>query len=170
MDFEKLLEPFPVKKEAELIAQSIANNPKHMKALWEFAISNAENSWRASWLIDKVYDIAPELVRPYLNDMIALLPDLTNESKRRQFLKIISLEPLSKNVSGKFINHCFDLLMANTTAIAIQVYAMQTLYHFSRYEPDIQNELALILQEKMDHGSAGFCSRARKILKAISTN
>ncbi|RUT79858.1 hypothetical protein [Ancylomarina longa] len=170
MDFEKLLEPFPVKKEAELIAQSIANDPKNMNKLWEFAIGNAKNSWRASWLMDKVYDIAPELIRPYLNDMIALLPDLTNESKKRQFLKIISLEPLPENISGKFINHCFDLLMTGTTAVAVQVYAMQILYNFSIREPDIQNELALILTEQMENGTAGFCSRARKILKAISNS
>lgn len=168
MDFEKLLDPFPIKKEAELVAQSIAKNPKHIKALWEICISNEKHSWRATWILDKVYDIAPDLVRIYIPQMIELIPSLTNESKLRQYLKLISLEPIPSNISGDFINYCFDALISTTSAIAIKVYAMQILYNFSLQEPDLQNELALVIEEQMENGSAGFCSRGRRILKAIN--
>ena len=167
MELEKLLNPFPVKEEAILVAQSIAENPIYLKDLWKICISNAKHSWRATWILDKVYTIAPDLVRLYIPQMIELIPNLKNESKLRQYLKLISLEPLSKNISGDFINCCFDLLISRTTAIAIKVYAMQILYHFSLQEPDLQNELVLTIQEQMENGSAGYCSRARKIVKKL---
>lgn len=167
MELEKLLDPFPVKEEAMLIAQSIAKNPEHIKALWEICISNEKHSWRATWILDKVYDIAPDLVRLYLPQMIEFVPNLENESKLRQYLKLISLEPIPSNISGDFINYCFDTLISSTSAIAIKVYAMQILYNFSLLEPDLQNELALIIEEQMENGSAGYCSRARRILKVI---
>ncbi len=94
MDLKKLLDPFPIKKEAELAAQSIAEDPKHVRKLWEWCISNEKHSWRATWLIDKVYDVDPNLVRPYIPKMIALIPKLEDESKQRQYLKLISYEPL----------------------------------------------------------------------------
>ena len=168
MDFEKLLDPFPMKKEGNLIAQSIATDPKYMEELWNFTISDAKASWRAAWVIDKVYDVDPEIVRPYITKMIELVPNLENEGKTRHFLKIISQEPLPDEISGNFINHCFDLLVSNATAVAVKVHAMQVLYNFSLREPDIQNELVLILTEQMENGTAGFCSRGRKILKAIA--
>ncbi|PKQ66970.1 hypothetical protein [Labilibaculum manganireducens] len=169
MELKKLLDPFPAKEEARLVAQSIAENPMYINELWDICISNEKHSWRATWILDKIYDIAPDLVRLYLPQMIELVPTLSNESKLRQYLKLISLEPLPGNVSGDFINYCFDALISSTSAIAIKVYAMQILYNFSLQEPDIQNELALVIEEQMENGSAGYCSRARKILKAIST-
>ncbi|WP_321316282.1 hypothetical protein [Labilibaculum sp.] len=168
MELKKLLDPFPVKEEAKLVAQSIAKNPAYMNELWDICISNEKHSWRATWILDKVYDIAPDLVRLYLPQIIKLVPSLTNESKSRQYLKLISLELLPSNISGDFINYCFDALISRTSAIAIKVYAMQILYNFSLQEPDIQNELTLVIEEQMENGSAGYCSRARRILKAIN--
>jgi hypothetical protein len=168
MELKKLLDPFPVKEEAKLIAQSIAENPTYMNELWDICINNEKHSWRATWILDKVYDISPDLVRLYLPQMIELVPSLTNESKLRQYLKLISLEPIPRNISGDFIIYCFNALISTTSAIAIKVYAMQILYNFSLKEPDIQNELALIIEEQMENGSAGLCSRGRKILKAIN--
>lgn len=169
MDLEKLLDPFPVKKEAELIAKSIANDPKYMKELWDFAISDSEIAWRAAWIMDKVHDIAPDLIRPFIQNMVQHIPNLNHEGKIRQFLKIISIEPLPKEVSGTFITHCFNLLTKKTTAVAVKVYAMQILYNFSLREPDIQNELALVITEQMKNGSAGICSRGKRILRFLSS-
>ena len=89
MDLEKLLDPFPVKEEAILVAQSIAENPKYVKDLWEISVSDKKHSWRATWLMDKVYNVAPDLIRLYIPQMIELIPKLKNESKIRQFLKLV---------------------------------------------------------------------------------
>lgn len=168
MDFEAILSTFPGKEAAVLIAKGIANEPKQMPKLWEFATSSHKVSWRACWLIDKVYDEAPDLVRPYIPLMIELIPNLECQSKQRQFLKLISAEPLPKTISGGFINRCFDLLISNATPVAVRVYAMQILFNFSQQEPDIKNELALIIQEHMNEGTAGFRCRGKKILKKLN--
>lgn len=168
MDIKKLIDPFPIKKEAELIAQSIAKEPKYIKELWQISISNEKNSWRATYLIGKVYNVDPDMVRPYIPKMIKIIPKLQDESKLREYLKLISFEPLTKDISGDFINRCFDLMVHVTTAVAVKVHAMQILFNFTKVEPDLQNELALIIEEQMEHGSAGFCSRGRKILSKMN--
>jgi hypothetical protein len=167
MNLKELLDPFPMKKEAELVAHRIAEEPEYVNQLWEIAISNEKHSWRATWLMDKVYLINQDLIRPYLPQIIDMIPDLEDESKQRQFLKLISMEPLPKNISGSFINKCFDLLIASTTAVAVKVHAMQILFNFTQTEPDLKNELALIIEEQMENGTAGFCSRGKKLLKKL---
>ena len=117
--------------------------------------------------MDKIYEIDPNLIRSYLPKMMELIPELSNESKIRQFLKIISLEPIPANTSGLFISSCFDLLMNRSTAVAIRIHAMTVLYHFSLIETDIQNELAIVLEELMTESSAGFQCRAKRILKKL---
>ncbi|MDE5424151.1 hypothetical protein L3073_18205 [Ancylomarina sp. DW003] len=167
MDFEAILSTFPGKDAAKLIAKGIAKEPGNMPKLWEFAISDHDKAWRATWLMDKVYDEAPELIRPYLSQMIELMPHLKCESKQRQLLKLISCEPLPKNVSGEFINCCFDYLISSSTAIAVKVHAMQILFNFAQIEPDIKNELALVIEEQMIEGTRGFNARGRKLLKNL---
>ncbi len=167
MDFEAILSTFPGKEAAVLVAKEITREPKHMPKLWEFAISSHEKSWRATWLMDKVYDEDPELIRPYLSSMIELIPTLKCESKQRQFLKLIGAEVLPKNISGEFINSCFDYLITSSTPVAVRVYAMQILFNFSQIEPDIKNELALIIEEHMNEGTAAFKSRGKRILKKL---
>ncbi len=168
MDFEAILSTFPGKEAARLIAKEIAREPKqHMPKLWEFATGSHERAWRATWLMDKVYDEAPELIRPYIPKMIKLIPSLKCESKQRQLLKLISCEPIPKNVSGKFINCCFDYLITSTTAVAVKVHAMQILFNFAQQEPDLKNELALVIEECMIEGTTGFNARGRKLLKKL---
>ncbi|MRT92862.1 hypothetical protein [Ancylomarina sp. 16SWW S1-10-2] len=167
MDFEAILSTFPGKEAAVLIAKEIAREPKHMPKLWEFATGEHERAWRATWLMDKVYDEEPELIRPYISKMIELIPSLKCESKQRQLLKLISCDSLPKNVSGKFINCCFDYLISSSTAVAVKVHAMQILFNFAKQEPDLKNELALVIEECMIDGTTGFNARARKLLKKL---
>jgi len=167
MDFNAILSTFPGKEAAVLIAKEIAKKPKYMQELWEYAMRSEKNTWRATWLMDKVYDEAPELIRPYIPHMIELIPNLECQSKQRQLLKLISNEPLPKTISGDFINRCFDLLIANATPVAVRVYAMQILFNFSQQEPDIKNELSLIIEEHMNEGTPGFKSRGKLILRKL---
>ncbi len=167
MDFEAILSTFPGKEAAMLIAKEISKEPKYMTQLWEFALRPEKNTWRATWLMDKVYDEAPELVRPYISQMIELIPNLECQSKQRQLLKLISSEPLPETISGDFINRCFDLLISNATPVAVRVYAMQILFNFSQQEPDIKNELSLIIEEHMNEGTPGFKSRGKLILRKL---
>lgn len=166
MDFEAILSTFPGKDAAKLIAKGIAKEPGNMPKLWEFAISDHDKAWRATWLMDKVYDEAPELIRPYLSQMIELMPHLKCESKQRQLLKLISCEPLPKNVSGEFINCCFDYLISSSTAIAVKVHAMQILFNFAQIEPDIKRT-GFVIEEQMIEGTRGFNARGRKLLKNL---
>lgn len=171
IDFHQLLKEFPEKETAQIIAQGVARQPSQIEKLWQLAKGDDKISWRAAWIMDKVYDLKPEIIRPYIPEMIKLSLQKISDSQLRQFLKLISMNPLPQAaLDGNFLEACFQWLSSEKTPVAIRVYAMQILYNFSLLEPDISNEIACTIEELMDRGSAGFKSRGRKILKALNAN
>jgi len=46
---------------------------------------------------------------------------------------------------------------------------MTVLANIAQKEPELKNELRLVIEQQLSHGSTGFCSRARKVLKMIGS-
>ena len=69
---------------------------------------------------------------------------------------------------GKVADVCFDYLASPKEAIAIRVFAMEVLFNICKKEPELADELKLLIEDHYPHSSAGFQSKARKVLKSIS--
>ena len=66
------------------------DNPAVTRKLLEYSYSDDRKlSFRASWTLSKVFDKNPEMILPYLPDMVEKLKSLDNESTQRSFLRII---------------------------------------------------------------------------------
>jgi hypothetical protein len=52
--------------------------------------------------------------------------------------------------------------------IAIKVFSMTVLFNISKNVPEFRDELAIIIEDQMPYGSAGFKSRGKKTLKGLS--
>jgi hypothetical protein len=51
--------------------------------------------------------------------------------------------------------------------IAVKVFSMTVLANLSKSSPDIKKELRIAIEDQLPYGSAGFVSRAKKVLKEI---
>jgi len=167
IDYKEILQKFPDKLEAIEMAKEAANDKDKLKSLWLLAKSKDKAAWRAAWIMDKVNDISPDGITPYIEEMIELSTKTNCQSKIRQFLKLISLHSLTKSVDGIFIGKCFDWLNDRKMPTAIRVYSMQVLYNFSQHEPDIKNELGECIEFHFDESSAGFRARGKRILRQL---
>jgi hypothetical protein len=121
---------------------------------------------RASRVICVCSHNFPELFKPHCSRVIAELRNLRNEGAMRNFLKTLAEVPvkLAKKDKSILLNLCFDYLVSNEYPVAVQVFSMQILYNLSCEIPEIGEELCRILEEKMPDASAGYRSRARRIL------
>jgi hypothetical protein len=61
----------------------------------------------------------------------------------------------------------FKLLINPNEAIAVRAFSMTVLFNISKKEPDLKNELKLILAELVNSDSAAIKNRAKHILKEI---
>ena len=159
-------------KEADWVATSAIENPVIFLKLLEYSFSSDSNlAFRASWTLTKVCDKFPEIIDPYLSQVIDSLSKIDNESTLRSLLRIISLSNLAKidnRQHGLLADFCFIALNSGFSAIAVKAYTMEILYRLSLIYPDLATELSASLRILMEDGSAGINARGRHILKKLA--
>lgn len=159
-------------KEADWIATSAIDNPAIFGKLLEYSFSDDKKlAFHASWTLTKVCDKYPEIIFPYLAEIIESLDKIDNESAQRSFLRIISLTSMSRigtKHHGILAEHCFSALRSGFSAIAIKAYSMETLYKLALIYPELANELSATINILQGDGSAGIIARGRMILKKLA--
>lgn len=154
----------------ELVSKELSENPHEFKVLLSLALNNPQQkSWRAAYLVDKIHDENPEIVIPYLPAIIEKLKTEENASKRRHWLKLISMNSIQKKYFGYLFDYCIGVFTSAKEAIAVRVHAMQILYNISEYETDLKPEVLEIIEHELEyHSTAGIRSRGRKLAKKLS--
>lgn len=153
----------------ELIANGSISSPEHIPVLMGIALySNDPKSWRAAWVADKINDIQPRLIEPYIPDIINRLSAETSSSKKRHFLKLISLHRVPHEQCSFLLEYCLQCFTSSSEPIAVRVFAMQVLYNISETEPGLKPELLTTIQHEIElHASAGIKARGRKLAQQL---
>jgi len=163
-----LIEELSVKRAKSL--KNIDNSKKEelTSLLWEIMISNKHpHSWRAAWSIFHLVEKQKELMRPYLQEIVELLPDFKYDGQKREMMKVLLLFPTTDLEMGKLINICFKILDNPNESLAVRVHAMQIIYNISEIEPGIKSELKSTILFHIPNSSKGFVGRGNKLLKKM---
>ncbi|MGD0754533.1 MAG: (deoxy)nucleoside triphosphate pyrophosphohydrolase [Bacteroidales bacterium] len=171
-DLQTIVNNMMSMKEAEWVATSAIDNPAIFLKLFEYSLSSDKKlAFRASWTLTKVCDRFPEIICPYLAQIVETLNKIDNESTLRCLLRIISLSDLEKingREQGLLTDFCFRNLNSGFSAIAVKAYSMEILYKLSLIYPGLVNELSTSINVLMEDGSAGITARGRMILRKLS--
>lgn len=123
---------------------------------------------RSAWALKHLAIQSPRFIVPYLDKLVAnLKKDNLHDATIRNSLRILEDMKIPSRLHGEIVTICFDYLEDFHTAIAIKCFSMTIIWNICEYEPDLSNELKLLLEDQMQYQSAGFKSRGKKILKAI---
>ncbi len=152
-----------------LLAKEISEHQADFDILIKIALySNEKKSWRAAYIVDLIHDINPDMLFPYLNEMILQLHKEKNDGKKRHFLKLISLNKPEKKHDSFLFNYCMDVFTSSKEPIAVRVNAMQILYNISENVPELKPEILATIEHEMEyHSTAGILSRGRKLAKKL---
>lgn len=160
-------------KEAEWIAVSAVENPAIFRKLVEYSfLPDRRLAFRASWTLSKACDRFPEMIVPYLDDIIERLSTVDNESALRSFLRIISLSDfgnLPARYQGILADFSFKALNSGDSAIAVKAYSMEILYKLAKIYPELAYELSATINMLKGEGSAGIIARGHIILKKLAS-
>ena len=168
MTRKELLEIIDSWENLSLLLKEINKNKQQFELLVDIALRNPEpKSWRAAYLVDKVHDDFPELILPYLDAMIETLKTEKNLSKKRHFLKLISMNGIPEQHEGFLFDFCLKTL-ASEEPTAVRVHAMQILYNISESQPGLKHEILAQIEHEMEYRStAGILSRGKKIARKL---
>ena len=150
----------------EIIVAEISGNKEYLDMVHDITLNHTEpKSWRAAYLLDKIHDEHPHLITPYLESFIKKLPTLDNLSKKRHFLKLISMNTIPRKHFGFLVDYCINVFTSEKEPIANRVHAMQILYNISLEEPELKSELIHIIEHEMEyHATPGILSRGKKLV------
>lgn len=157
------------KENAEAIADWIGTDQKRLQLLIDIFLHDEYRvvQWSA-FVVSKVADKNPRLLEPYLDKMVARMQETDlHIAVKRNVLRILQDVIIPEHLHGSIMNICFDNLANVNEPIAVRVFSMTVLDNLSETYPEIKQELDFLIQEELEsgHASAGFKSRAKKILK-----
>jgi hypothetical protein len=169
MTKEELIELINSWENLPYLVNEIARKPEYYSLLMDIALYNSyQKSWRAAYLVDKINDEYPELLKPFLIKMIEQLKIEKSVSKRRHFLKLISMNILPQDQQGFIFDFCLKTFTSAKEPVAVRVHAMQILYNISESEPELKPEILAIIENEMEyHSSAGIISRGSKLANKL---
>jgi hypothetical protein len=110
----------------------------------------------------------PEMIKLYIPILVA---QLTNGEAHtaviRNAVRILQEIEIPEALHGKVMDACFKFIESPTTPVAIKAFSLTTLSNLAKIYPEIQPELKLIIEERIDNETAAFKNRGKKILSVL---
>jgi hypothetical protein len=159
------------KRNTDYIASVVDRDEKLFKEVFELILTNEEYvSGRAAWVIETLWLKYPEMIDPYINDMIDFLPISKYDNQKRHFTKILStrnLRDLDEERLGILIDRCFTWLEDPIYPTAVKMFSMQIIYNYVQIEPVLATELIAIIENQFNDSTPGFKNRGEKLLRKL---
>jgi hypothetical protein len=123
---------------------------------------------RAAWPVSYCVDAHPVLINKHWKMLMDHLkkPDL-HDAVKRNSMRFMQEIDLPEKHHGAIMDLCFTYLESPKESLAVKVFSMSVLANLAKYYPEIKAELKLIIEDQLPHQSAGFKSRAKKVLKLL---
>ena len=120
---------------------------------------------RAGWPLSYIAIKHPELARKHIGKLIKNLQkkDL-HDAVKRNSVRLLQFVDIPTRYHGAIMDTCFRFIQSPTEAVAIKAFSISILEKLLPLYPEIHNEIKLIIEERWDHETAAFRSRAKKIL------
>ena len=171
MNFREQLLAELSKRNTDYMASVIGTDEKLFKQMFELVLTNEEYvSGRAAWVIETVWLKYPEMINPYINNIIDFLPKSKFDNQKRHLTKILStrnLRELDEERLGILIDRCFTWLEDPIYPTAVKMFSMQIIYNYIEIEPTLATELIAIIENQYNDSTPGFKNRGDKLLKML---
>ena len=169
MDLENVLMRELSRRQMDYAAHCIGGDASAFERLMRIVLHGREPVvQRAAWAMDICLAKHPCLLSPWVDALIDALPRMCNNGVKRQAVKALaSCSFIPEQHEGQLAGLCFDWLQSADIPVAIKVHCMQILANIAARHPGLAGELRTVIVEQTPRNSAGFASRAKKILKRL---
>ena len=134
----------------------------------EFTISKDRDAQKLAWIIGKIVDTQSQLIALHVPTLLNKLQYPCHAAVKRNILRALDKIKLEADDLGLAADISFRLLNNTSETVAVRVFAMSILSKICIEEPELAMELITMLEYHVPHESAGFRSRANKIIKILS--
>jgi hypothetical protein len=167
VDIRQSLMAVHSKQQAAAIAEFIGDDPARFAELMKlFFAGEYRLTQRAAWPMSYCAELHPELIRPYLPKLLKCLRrGDQHDAVRRNVLRLLQYVEIPKRLMGRVYTHCVDFIDDPDQPIAVRAFAMTVAARIAETEPDLLNELRLVVSKHLPNSTPAFRVRARNILR-----
>ena len=154
------------KAQATKIADFVGDDPGLFADLMKCLLGpDYRVSQRAAWPVSLCIECNPELVKPYFNVLIKQLErDDAHVAVRRNVARLLQFVDIPKRYQGRVFDACYNLLADPNETVAVRVFSMTVAAEIAKNEPELLEELRMVATKYPQVATAGFRSRARRVL------
>ena len=124
---------------------------------------------RSAWPLSYCVIAHPSFISKHWKQFISNLKKPTlHDAVKRNSVRLMQDIDIPKKYHGEVMDICFKYLESPAEPLAVKVFSMSVLANLAKIYPEIKPELQLIIEDQLPHQTAGFKSRAKKILKEFN--
>lgn len=121
---------------------------------------------RAAWPMSYCAIAHPSLIKKHAAKLVKNLRQLgLHNAVKRNTLRLLQEVEVPEKLHGELMDNCFNYILSNEEPVAIKAFALTVLHNLSKQYPEIVPEIKLAIEGRMEHETAAFKSRAKKVLK-----
>lgn len=171
MDIKKELLKEHSKRQTTKIVRYVGGNPARFKVLVQtFLAGPYRVTQRAAWPLSNCVRGHPKLIDPHLKSILKMLDKKdAHVAVKRNIMRLLQDIEIPRQLYGLLTDKCFALMDTKET-IAVRVFSMSVLANIAMHEPDLKKELRIVIEDQLPYASAGYLSRARKVLRLLSVS
>lgn len=159
------------RQQCDRIVQYIGNSPSRFSELIRLFFSDEYRVvQRAAWPLSYCAIAHPILIRKHLKKIVENLdkPGI-HDAVKRNTVRLLQEIAIPSDLHGRLMNTCFRFVEDPNEPVAIKAFSLTILHNLSKQYPEIIPEIKLLIGQQLPHQTAGFISRAKKILKEIES-
>lgn len=157
------------KQQTMRIVRHVGSDKKRFADVMKLFLGNEYRvTQRIAWVVSYCGRAHPQLILPYLEKMILNLKKSgQHDAVKRNTVKVLEEIDIPERLTGLCAETCFNLLASKTEPLAVRCYSMGVLAKICNKEPELKNELKLVVQEQLPYSTAGFRARARRVFAEL---
>ena len=166
MDIRQALMAVHSKGQAMAIVEFIDDDARRFAELMKHVFAGEYRLTHcAAGVMGYCVELRPGLIRPYLPKLLDCLErDDVHDAVKRNIVRLLQYVEIPRGLAGKVYAHCVDLIDDAGEPVAVRAFAVTVAARIAKLEPDLMNELRLIVRKHLPHTTAAFQKRARQIL------
>ena len=149
MDIEARLEAEHSKSLTTAIVAYVGEDKERFAVLMQvFLKGESRVSQRAAWPLSFIAEQHPQLMRPYLDELLKKLEKRNQHPAiARNILRSFQQMDIPEKHHAVLVDLCFTFIKDQTCPAAIRAFAITVATNICRLYPELKNELYLILNE-----------------------
>jgi len=150
------------------IVNWVGDSQKRFDELFNlFLNSEYRVNQRAAWPLSYCVIANPAFITKHFSRLVKNLHRSgIHDSVKRNTVRLLQHIEIPKKFHGEIMDICFRYISSPHEPVAIKAFSLSILQNLSQQYPEIRNEIKLIIEERWEHETAAFKSRARKFLKS----